>query len=198
MTINKWQKRQDKDIYVKKAKEKGYVSRAAFKLIEIEKKYKLIIKSKCILDLGSSPGSWLQVIKEINKKVKIDSFDILPLKINNLNINFNQIDFQDYDFDLITGKYDLILSDISPNSSGNKKMDHLRIATIIEKIILLIKKIMLKEGNFVFKIFSGSELLNIEKSLKFIFEKVVFFKPKSSRKESSEIYIIALNYKIKN
>ena len=88
MKSNIWLKRRLKDIYIRQAKFQGYVSRSAFKLIQIENKYKLIVKSKNILELGSSPGGWSQVICELNKRSKIDAFDLLTMKFQHENINF--------------------------------------------------------------------------------------------------------------
>ena len=88
MKSKKWIQRNSQDIYVKKAKNEGYVSRSAFKLLEIENKFHFIIKSKNILELGSSPGGWSQVVCQINKKVKIDAFDLLDMRYTNKNIFF--------------------------------------------------------------------------------------------------------------
>ena len=93
MKSKKWIQRNSQDIYVQKAKKAGYFSRSAFKLLEIENKYKLIVKSKNILELGSSPGGWSQVICELNKRSKIDAFDLLAMKFKHENINFFRHDF---------------------------------------------------------------------------------------------------------
>ena len=93
MRSKNWVQRNSQDIYIKKAKKEGYVSRSAFKLLEIENKFHFIVKSKNILELGSSPGGWSQVICEFNKRSKIDAFDLLKMKFIHENINFFRQDF---------------------------------------------------------------------------------------------------------
>ena len=194
MKSNIWLKRRLKDIYIIKAKSQGYVSRSAFKLIQIENKYKLIVKSKKILELGSSPGGWSQVICELNQRSKIDAFDLLAMKFQHENINFFKQDFLKYDFKNFNTKYDLILSDIAPNTTGHQSTDHLKISSIIKDVISIIRNIGLPNSNFVFKIWKGSEEKNIIYQLKKQYEKVSYCKPKSSRVESSEIFIVAENF----
>tara|TARA_Y100001970_G_scaffold286730_1_gene409633 strand:- start:38 stop:628 length:591 start_codon:yes stop_codon:yes gene_type:complete len=195
MKSKNWLNRQDKDIYVKKAKNDGFVSRSAYKLLEIESKHSLIVKSFNILELGSAPGSWSQVISKINKNAKIDAFDLLDMKYKNDKINFIKKNFLHYNFNLSNKKYDLILSDIAPNSIGHKSTDHLRIANIILDLISLCPKISLPESNFICKIWKGKEENNIIQNLKKLYDKVTYFKPRSSRNESSEIYLIAQKFK---
>jgi len=195
MKSKNWLNRQDKDIYVKRAKNDGFFSRSAYKLLEIENKYRLIFKSSNILELGSAPGSWSQVICQINKDAKIDAFDLLDMKFRNNKINFIKKNFLNYDFELLKKKYDLILSDVAPNSIGHKSTDHLRIATLLLDLIDLCKIISLPESNFICKIWKGNEEKNIIKNLRNLYKKVSYFKPNSSRIESSEIYIIAEKFK---
>jgi len=194
MQSNKWLSRQDKDHYVQKAKKIGFVSRSAFKLIEIENKFNLIVKSINILELGSSPGGWSQVICEINKKAKIDAFDLLDMRYTNKNITFYKKDFMEFDFEILDKKYDLILSDIAPNTIGHQSTDHLRIVSLIEDIILILKKIAQINSNFIFKIWKGSEEKKLIKTLKNKFKSISYYKPKSSRNESSEIFIVACGF----
>tara|TARA_B100000929_G_scaffold155823_1_gene123451 strand:+ start:1479 stop:2069 length:591 start_codon:yes stop_codon:yes gene_type:complete len=194
MKSNIWLKRRLKDTYIKKAKSQGYVSRSAFKLIQIENKYKLIVKSRNILELGSSPGGWSQVICELNKQSKIDAFDLLEMKYKNENINFYRQDFFQYIFKSFNKKYDLILSDMAPNTTGHQSTDHLKITSIIQDVIFILGDISSPKSNFVFKIWKGSEEKNIIYQLKKQYKKVSYFKPKSSRDESSEIFIVAENF----
>ncbi len=194
MKSNIWLKRRLKDTYIKKAKSRGYVSRSAFKLIQIENKYKLIVKSRNILELGSSPGGWSQVICELNKQSKIDAFDLLAMKYKNENINFYRQDFFQYIFKSFNKKYDLILSDMAPNTTGHQSTDHLKITSIIQDVIFILGDISSPKSNFVFKIWKGSEEKNIIYQLKKQYKKVSYFKPKSSRDESSEIFIVAENF----
>ncbi len=194
MKSQKWLNRQNRDIFSNKAKNEGYISRSAYKLLEIEKKFKLISKAKKILELGSSPGGWSQVVCNINQTAKIDAFDLLNMKYINKNIKFYREDFINYDFVKYDKKYDLILSDMAPNTIGHQSTDHLRIISLIENLINMLKNISNKNSNIVFKIWKGSEEKKIVNVLKKNYSKVSYYKPNSSRKESAEIYIIAENF----
>tara|TARA_Y100001970_G_C14135077_1_gene803826 strand:+ start:253 stop:846 length:594 start_codon:yes stop_codon:yes gene_type:complete len=194
MKSKEWLNRQKNDYYVIKAKQKGYFSRSAFKLLEIEQKYNVIVNSNSIFEFGASPGGWSQIILEINPNVKITAIDLIQLKINHKNITFYKDDFLKFDYDKLLKKYDLILSDIAPNTTGHKSTDHLRISNLVLNIINLLDKILINHGSFITKIWKGSEEKEIFKLLNERFKKVKYFKPSSSRKDSSEIYIIAQNY----
>lgn len=194
MKSKKWIQRNSQDIYVQKAKKEGYFSRSAFKLLEIENKFHLILKSKNILELGSSPGGWSQVICELNKQSKIDAFDLLAMKFKHENINFFRQDFFKFNFKSFNKKYDLILSDMAPNTTGHQSTDHLKISSIIQDVISILRNIGLPNSNFVFKIWKGSEEKNIIYQLKKQYKKVSYCKPRSSRDESSEIFIVAENF----
>ena len=194
MKSKQWIERQKRDIFVNNAKKLGYLSRAAFKIIDIEAKFKLIHSSKNILELGSAPGSWSQVILEINDKIEIFAFDINNMKFTHPKLNFIQEDFQNFDFNKLSKKFDLILSDIAPNTTGHKSTDHLRISSIINNIIHLLNKIASHNSSFVFKMWKGSEEKFIINKLKEKYKKVNYFKPKSSRAESVEIYVVAQKF----
>ena len=194
MKSKNWKDRQKKDIYVKNAKKEGYFSRSAFKLIEIDNKFKILKCTKKILELGSAPGGWSQVICNINKKVTIDAFDILEMKFQTQQIKFFNKNFLEFNFNVLSEKYDLILSDVAPNTIGHKSTDHLKIISLIEEIIYIVEDNLVKNGNFVFKLLQGKYDHNITNIMKNKFKKVTNFKPKSSRSESSEIYIIAQEF----
>jgi len=191
MKSKEWLDRQNRDFFVNKAKKIGYLSRSAFKILEIEKKFKLIINSKNILELGSAPGGWSQAVFELKETVKMHSFDMLDMKFNHPNMKFIKEDFLTYDYSKIPHKFDLILSDIAPNTTGHQSTDHLRISSMIEDIISILHLITLPSSSFVFKIWKGSEEINIINKLKKKYQKVSYFKPQSSRAESSEIFIVA-------
>tara|TARA_A100001011_G_scaffold151363_1_gene159760 strand:+ start:2613 stop:3200 length:588 start_codon:yes stop_codon:yes gene_type:complete len=195
MKSKTWIYRQKNDQFVKKAKQLGYVNRAAFKLDEIEQKYKIIKNSKEVLELGSSPGGWTQVILNTNKLIKITCIDLIDPKTNHKNINFIKADFLDYNFNNLKKKFDLILSDIAPNTTGHQSTDHLRISQLIYEIIDKLKILLETKGSFICKIWKGKEEKEIINRLKLLFENVDYFKPLSSRKESSEIFIISRNFK---
>ena len=194
MKSKQWLNRQKKDPFVIKAQQKGLLSRAAFKLIEIENKFKLINNSKNILELGASPGSWSQVIINLNSKAIITAIDIIEMKFNHSNIKFYKNNFLNIDFKAFNKKYDLILSDISPNTTGHKSTDHLRICSYIFDIIDILDLIANRNSSFVTKIWKGKEENLIIKKLKNKYNQVSYFKPKSSRKDSSEIFIVAQNF----
>ena len=194
MKSKEWLDRQNRDFYVKKAKKIGYVSRSAYKILEIEKKFKLINNSKSILELGSAPGGWSQVVFELKDTVKMYAFDLLDMKFNHPNMKFIKENFLTYDYSKIPHKFDLILSDIAPNTTGHQTTDHLRMSSIIEDIISVLDLIALPSSSFVFKIWKGSEEIDIINKLKKKYKKVSYFKPQSSRTKSSEIFIVAQKF----
>ena len=196
MKSKDWLNRQKKDHFVKKAKKKGYLSRAAFKLVEIENKYKVIEKSKYVLEFGASPGGWSQVVLEVNPRIKITALDVLDFKLNHPNIFFHKEDYLNFNYDKLKKNFDLILSDIAPNTTGHQSTDHLRISNMIFDIIKILDKILAKNGVFICKIWKGSEEKELIKTLKSKFNTVSYFKPESSRKDSSEIFIVAINFLI--
>ena len=194
MKSKEWLDRQNRDFYVKKAKKIGYVSRSAYKILEIENKFKLINNSKNILELGSAPGGWSQVVFELKDTVKMYAFDLLDMKFNHPNMKFIKENFLTYDYSKIPHKFDLILSDIAPNTTGHQTTDHLRMSSIIEDIISVLDLIALPSSSFVFKIWKGSEEIDIINKLKKKYKKVSYFKPQSSRTKSSEIFIVAQKF----
>jgi 23S rRNA (uridine2552-2'-O)-methyltransferase len=196
MKSKNWVNRQKNDQFVKKAKQLGYINRAAFKLEEIEQKYKIIEHSREILELGSSPGGWTQVILNYNSKTNITCFDLLDMKMNNQRIAFYREDFLKFNFTNLKNKFDLVLSDVAPNTTGHQSTDHLRISQLIYEVIDRLEIILKKQGSFIFKIWKGEEEKEIIKMLKKIFDKVEYFKPKSSRQESSEIFIISRGFRL--
>jgi len=194
MKSKDWLNRQKKDFYVKQAKKQGYLSRAAYKLIEIEKKFNILTNSKKILEFGAAPGGWSQVALEVNPKIEITAIDILDLKINHPQINFYKDDFLNFNYNQKENYYDLILSDIAPNTTGHQSTDHLRIASMLFDIIELLEKVLVSDGAFITKIWKGSEEKEIINQLKKKFKFVSYFKPDSSRKDSAEIFIISRNF----
>ena len=195
MKSKDWLNRQKNDFYVKKARKQGYLSRAAYKLIEIDNKFNILRQSDKIFEFGASPGGWCQVSLEINPKLQITAIDLLELKINHPQIKFYREDFLKFNYDKIGKNFDLVLSDIAPNTTGHQSTDHLRLSSMIFDIIEIIDQLMITGGVFVTKIWKGSEEKEIIKILKNKFNEVSYFKPDSSRKDSVEIFIIAKNYK---
>jgi 23S rRNA (uridine2552-2'-O)-methyltransferase len=134
------------------------------------------------------------VALEINPKIEITAIDILDLKINHPQINFYKDDFLNFDYKKKENYYDLILSDIAPNTTGHQSTDHLRIATMLFDIIELLDKVIINNGSFITKIWKGSEEKEVINKLKKKFKFVSYFKPDSSRKDSAEIFIIAREF----
>ena len=196
MKSKDWLNRQKNDFYVKKARKHGYLSRAAYKLIEIDKKFKVLKQSNMLFEFGAAPGGWSQVALEINPKIQITAIDLLELKINHPQITFYKEDFLQFNFDKLKKNFDLILSDIAPNTTGHKSTDHLRLSSMLFDIIDTLDQVMIKGGVFVTKIWKGSEEREMINILKKKFDEVSYFKPDSSRKDSVEIFIIAKNFKL--
>ena len=188
-----WLTKQRKDSYFRESKIKGYRSRAVFKLIEMNKKFKFLKKNSSIIDLGSSPGSWSQFSRKEIIKGKILAVDLLSMKEID-NVNFIKGDFMDKDiYEKITsyfnGKIDVVLSDMASNTSGNKELDSYRTGELCLKAMNFSKQILKDDGVFLSKLFMGSIFKEINETAKKSFKNVVKFKPLSSKKESKEIYI---------
>ena len=188
-----WLIKQKKDPYFREAKIQGYRSRAVYKLIEMNKKFKFIQKNSLLIDLGSSPGSWAQFASKEITKGKILAVDILPMKEID-KVDFINGDFLDKNiFEKIkiyfTSKADVILSDMASNTSGNKELDAYRTGELCLNAMNLSKEILRDNGVFLSKLFMGSVFKDINETAKKSFKKVVIYKPLSSKKESKEIYI---------
>ena len=191
-----WLNKQKKDKFIKLSKAQGYRSRSAYKLIEIDNKFKFLKRNTLLLDLGSSPGGWSQVA---NKKItsgKILAVDILPM-INIPNVDFIMGDFSEKKIFEKISKYfgkkiDAVISDMAANTSGNKGLDSFRTGELCLKAMDLSTKILSSQGIFLSKIFMGSIFNEINEKAKKIFKKVIKFKPQSSKKESKEVYIFCI------
>jgi 23S rRNA (uridine2552-2'-O)-methyltransferase len=191
------------DKWAKKAKEKGYPARSVFKLMEIQEKYKIIQKGDIILDLGASPGSWSKyALSIVGEKGKVIGIDILPIKISHPNFYFLQKDvfeLEEKDFkNLGIEKVDVLLSDMAPKTTGDKFGDHVRSVRLAEKALEIAKNYLKEGGSFIVKVFEGEKIPILKKQIEKYFKSVKFFKPKSSRKESKEIFIIAQGFKKPN
>ena len=190
---NSWKIKQHRDPFFKKSKTFGYRSRASFKLIELNKKFKFIKKNSNLLDLGSFPGGWSQVVSQIITKGRILSIDIRkmePVK----NVNFLQADILEEDtkdkiFKFFQLNLDVIISDMAADTTGNKSLDSIRTNQLCSDIINLSKKILKPKGVLVSKLFMGEDFIEVKNLAKSVFKNVNFFKPESSRKESKETYL---------
>ena len=189
-----------RDFYRNKAKKEGYVSRAAYKLIQLNQKYKILNKGDIVVDFGSAPGGWIQVasdyvgssgfvlgidqkdIKYYNKNVKNIISDIYDPEIHNIITNY------------LPKKADIVLSDISQNISGIWDLDHLKQIDLTKRIISFFPQIIRNHGTAILKVFTGAEVEKLISKLKTGFKRVEIEKPQASRSRSSEVYLICLNY----
>jgi len=190
---NSWKIKQHRDQFFKKSKTLGYRSRASFKLIELNKKYKFLKKNTNLLDLGSYPGGWSQVASQIIIEGRIMSIDIKsmdPIK----NVSFLKGDVLSNETKSAVKKYfrsnlDVILSDMAADTTGNKSLDSIRTNQLCADVIHFSKETLKPKGVLVSKLFMGDDFLEVKNLAKSIFKKVNFFKPESSRKESKETYL---------
>ena len=189
-----WVIKQHRDQFFKKAKVLGYKSRAAFKLIELNKKFNFLKKNSNLLDIGSTPGGWSQVASKIITSGKIIAVDITPMeKLDNvifLNNNFLEEKTQKKILNIFNTKIDVVISDMAENTTGNKSIDSIRTNNLCSEVVNFSLKILDQKGTLVCKLFMGEDFLEVKSLAKSNFKKVDFFKPESSRSESKETYII--------
>jgi len=189
-----WVIKQHRDQFFKKAKVLGYKSRAAFKLIELNKKFNFIKKNSNLLDIGSTPGGWCQVASKIITNGKILAVDITPMekleKVIFLKNDFSDENIQDKILKTFKDKIDVIVSDMAENTTGNKTIDSIRTNGLCAEVINFSLKALKKKGSLVCKVFMGEDFLEVKNLAKKSFKNVNFFKPESSRSESKETYII--------
>tara|TARA_Y100000816_G_scaffold292153_1_gene286100 strand:+ start:1426 stop:2052 length:627 start_codon:yes stop_codon:yes gene_type:complete len=190
---NSWKIKQNRDQFYKKSKTLGYRSRASFKLIELNAKFKFIKRNTNLLDLGSSPGGWSQVASKIITNGKILSIDIKPM-MPIKNVNFFNCDIfnqksKDKIIEYFNGNLNVIVSDMAADTTGNKSLDSIRTNQLCLEILKLSSKILQPDGVFVSKLFMGQDFLEVKDLAKSLFKDVNFFKPKSSKNESKETYL---------
>lgn len=196
---SEWLRRHINDPYVHLAKKHNYLSRAAFKLIEIDDKYKLITKAASIIDIGAAPGGWLQVIESRKKNgIKVIGVDLLDINLSFSDLILIKGNFLEESVHLnikevFGSNIDLILSDMATSSTGDRELDHLRNSELVDSVIEFSKEMLKKDGNLIFKYIRGSEEAKIIRFCRSIFSKVKVFKPESSYKNSAEIYVICLS-----
>ncbi len=188
-----WVIKQHRDQFFKKAKVLGYKSRAAFKLIELNKKFNFIKKNSNLLDIGSAPGGWSQVASKIIDSGKILAIDILPMEEikNVIFLKSNFLDDKTYVNikNIFKSKIDVVISDMAENTTGNKSVDSIRTNNLCAEVINFSLKMLTKKGSLVCKLFMGEDFLEVKNLAKKNFKNVDFFKPESSRSESKETYI---------
>ena len=189
-----WINRQKRDIYVRQSKVDGYRARSAYKLIEIDKKFKIFKNGMFILDIGAAPGSWSQYASKTIKNGKIISIDLKEISPidNGIHIkgDFTEPDIQEKIRENLTKEFDVVMSDMAVNTTGVKNLDSIQTGELCKEAMTFSKKVISSKGYFISKIFMGSTFNEIVALGKKIFKEVKVFKPLSSRKESKESFII--------
>jgi 23S rRNA (uridine2552-2'-O)-methyltransferase len=189
-----WINKQRRDIYVRQSKVDGYRARSAYKLIEIDEKFKIFKGGMCVIDIGAAPGSWSQYASKVVKSGKIISIDLKEMeKIENtiqIKGDFTDIDIQKKIKNFLNKKSDVIMSDMAVNTTGIKNIDSIYTGELCKEAMVFSKDIISEKGFFISKIFMGSTFNEIVALGKKIFKEVKVFKPKSSRKDSKESFII--------
>ena len=193
-----WLERQLNDPFVVEAKAKGYRSRAAFKLTEIDDRFHLLRQGARVVDLGCAPGGWVQVALERGAAAVV-GVDLLPVEPIPPATLF-EMDFTDPDcgprlIAALGGPPDVVMSDMAPNTIGHKRTDHLRIIGLIEAAADFAVQVLKPGGSYVAKAFQGGETAEVLRVLKAHFASVKHVKPKASRAESSELYLVATGFK---
>jgi 23S rRNA (uridine2552-2'-O)-methyltransferase len=200
LSSQKWLERQLNDPYVARAKREGYRSRAAFKLLEIDEKYKILKPGQKVVDLGAAPGGWSQIAaKVVGPKGKVVGIDLLPIDPM-AGVEFIQLDFLDESapgklVEMLGGPADVVMSDMAANTTGHKKTDHLRIIGLAEAAIYFAREILAPGGAFVAKVFQGGTENQLLADLKRDFAVVRHVKPAASRADSAELYVLATGFR---
>ena len=189
-----WINKQKRDIYVRQSKVDGYRARSAYKLIEIDKKFKIFKNGMFILDIGAAPGSWSQYASKAIKNSKIISIDLKDMSpINNgihIKGDFTEPNIQEKIKKNLSKEFDVVMSDMAVNTTGIKNLDSIQTGELCKEAMIFSKKVISSKGYFISKIFMGSTFNEIVALGKKIFREVKVFKPLSSRKESKESFII--------
>lgn len=195
----RWIERQLNDPYVKAAKAEGYRSRAAYKLLELDARFKLLGKVSRVVDLGAAPGGWCQAVLKRRPNARIVAIDLLPMDpmpgVEVLQKNFLDDDAPDVLKAALDGPADLVLSDMAANTVGHKQTDHLRTMALVENAVAFATEVLAPGGAFVAKVLAGGADSALVAELKRHFTAVKHAKPPASRKESSEWYVIAQGFK---
>jgi 23S rRNA (uridine2552-2'-O)-methyltransferase len=196
----RWRQRQERDIYVEQANRSGWRSRAVFKLEQIQAKERLLRSDSVCVDLGSAPGSWsqfaVQIVGPTGRVVAVDLLAMDPIP----GVDFLQGDFTTPETlqamrELVgSSPVDLVMSDMAPNISGNRAMDQPRSMTLLDEALLFAREVLRPGGDFLVKAFQGAGIDAFTRELRGNFETVKTIKPKASRAESREIYLLARSF----
>ncbi|GJL97738.1 MAG: ribosomal RNA large subunit methyltransferase E [Hyphobacterium sp.] len=198
LSSTRWLQRQLNDPYVQRAKQEGYRSRAAYKLIELDERFKLLKPGQRIVDLGAAPGGWVQVAlkKGASHVVGVDLLEMDPIDgAIMMTLDFSEADAPDQVKAALGGEADIVLSDLAPWTTGHKSTDHLRIVALVELAAEFALETLRPGGAFVAKVFQGGTEDDLLNRLKHRFETIRHAKPPSSRSESAETYLVAKGYR---
>jgi 23S rRNA (uridine2552-2'-O)-methyltransferase len=183
------------DRFFKMAKKEGYLARSAYKLDEIQKRFRLMSQGQRVLDLGSAPGAWSQIaLKAVGPKGYVIGYDLKEVTLKAPNAEFHVRDAFTLTPEEFNGElFDVVLSDMAPNTTGNTFTDQARSEALCELVLALSEKLCKKNGHMVMKIFMGGAFKEIELKTKKLFSEVKHVRPEGTRKESKEIFIVARN-----
>jgi len=192
-----WVNKQRRDTYVRQSKVDGYRARSAYKLIEIDEKFKIFKGGLTVIDIGAAPGSWTQYASKVVRNGKIISIDLKEMEPidNTLQIkgDFTEEQTQQKIKELLADKSDIVMSDMAVNTTGIKNIDSIQTGELCKEAMIFSQDIISNNGFFISKIFMGGSFNEIVQLGKKIFKEVKVFKPKSSRKDSKESFIICKN-----
>ena len=196
----RWLTRQLNDPYVKAAKEQGLRSRAAFKLLEMDAKLKILKPGLRVVDLGAAPGGWTQVaVQAVGPRGQVVAIDILPMEpvpgATVLQGDFQEVEAEERTIDAMGGRADVVLSDMAPNTTGHQSTDHLRIMALAEIGLDFARSVLAPGGAFIAKVLQGGTTAAMLAVLKRDFTTVRHMKPPASRKDSAELYVVATGFR---
>ncbi len=208
LSSTRWLERQLNDPYVKRAQAEGYRGRAAFKILELDEKFRFLVPGARVVDLGCAPGGWLQVAvkrvnalgeksgKRIGTVLGVDLQEVEPVAGATAHVlDFMEDDADQKVKDWLGGKADVVMSDMAAASSGHKQTDHLRIMALCETAAYFAFDVLEEGGTFVAKVLAGGAEGDLQKLLKQKFEKVANVKPPASRSDSSEKFVVATGFR---
>lgn len=199
--MTRWYTEKKKEHFYKEAKREGYRARSAFKLIQIQEKFRILKEGNIVIDLGAAPGGWSQVAKElVGEKGTVIGIDLQPIRSLGSVIFFqgdmtHEDSIKEIEGVLLNKKADAVISDMSPDISGNYSVDQANSVYLCEQALKTAEYFLKPGGNFVCKIFEGEDLQGFLNQVKKKFGSINRFSPPASRKSSSEIYVVAKSYK---
>lgn len=201
--LKRWLEERKKDPYYRKAKEQGYRSRAAYKLLEVLNKFRIIRKGDKVLDIGAAPGGWSQVVSKIvgdsGLVISVDLKPVEPFQRGNIKILTLDINLKETPKvlkEISRDGFNSILSDASPNITGAWDLDHYRQISLALRVLELAEVVLKPGGNLFVKLFDGPEVKSFEEKVKDRFNRVRLLKPKASKSKSSEVYLLGIGFKI--